>query len=67
MRIKLGDVCKHDLQKYKITYKCTGFLLDVFLVRVDAFVFYIKPCPLVYMLTILLPVHTVQKLILGRT
>lgn len=39
MRIKLGDVCKHDLQKYKITYKCTGFLLDVFLVRVDLICF----------------------------
>lgn len=45
MRLKLGDVCKHDLQKYKTAYTCTGFLLDVFLVRVNLICFLYQAMP----------------------
>lgn len=68
MRLKLGDVDKHDLQKYKITYKCAGLLLEVlFLGRLGLiiFAFYFKPQLLVYMLAMPLPVHAVN-LILGE-
>lgn len=69
VRLKLDDVYRHDLQKYKVTHKCAGLLLEVvFLGRVNLiiFVFYLKPCPLVYMPIMPLPVHEVN-FIFGET